>query len=190
MLPYAPLDDRGGGWCEPWTTFLASLGVVEFRLLSGDLQNLQNRAPKCAKCSQKHRKMTQKLRNRLPKSLRRRLFTKPADLHKTCTGIVRLHVHPPWRVLFSCLLHQKVIQKTVLKASQTKIKKQCKKMTKKVPKRCPGTPLMLPRGTKNRSKFPLGSARAARRYPERPHGTPPDEKGRIESLFHQKSWKS
>jgi len=51
---------------------------------------------------------------------------------------------------------------------------------------------MAPWGTKNHSKFSLGSTRAARGCPERLQGTPLDEKGWPEPLFfiknHQKSW--
>ena len=87
-------------------------------------EKVATRAPKSAQSAPKRiAKLSQKLRNRLPKPLRRRLFTKPADLHKTCTGMARLHVHPPWRALFSYLLHQKVIQKPVLKVSQNTCKK-------------------------------------------------------------------
>ncbi len=120
-------------------------------------------------------KLAQKLRNRLPKPLRRRLFTKPADLHKTCTGMARLHVHPPWRALFSYLLHQKVIQKPVLKVCKQH-KKTNEKVPKRVPKRCPGTSRMAPRGIKNHSKISLGSTRRARRYPRALKGPPRSKK--------------
>ncbi len=104
-------------------------------------EKVATRAPKRAQSAPKSiSKWTQKLRNRLPKPLRRRLFTKSADLHKTCTGMARLHVHPPWRALFSYLLHENVIQKPVLKVSKTKHKKTLKKCRKGCQNDAPGHP--------------------------------------------------
>ncbi len=57
--------------------------------------NLKTYCPKCPKRCPKASEMIPNRPNTEPKPLRRRLFAKLADLHKTCTGMIRLHVHTP-----------------------------------------------------------------------------------------------
>ena len=58
-----------------------------------------------------------------------------ADPHETCTGVVRLHVHPPWGAPFSLLFQspKKTLKKYLKGLFQTK----CANMTLKVPLRGP-----------------------------------------------------
>ena len=112
-----------------------------------------------------------------------RLFAERADLHKTCTGVYGLHVHPPWRAPFPHTLaperHPKVCWESACKTTFEKITKK----TKKGDQGCPKAPRMAPWATTKRSKFSLGSARAARRCPRRVRVTHLEEKGLTEPPF-------
>ncbi len=89
------------------------------------------------------------LKNHLPKPLRRRPFTKPADLHKTCTRMARLHVHPPLEssifVPFASKSNPKARSEGAQKATPGETRKSYEKSAKMMPRDTPRAPKIAPK---------------------------------------------
>ena len=98
-------------------------------------------------------------------------FIKPAQ---ACTDCM---FTPPGEPHFCTLWPPKVILKPDGKARVKQHPQKYETNAKSSEKLCPKAPRMAPWGTINRSKFSLGSARAARGCPKRLQGNPPRKKG-------------